>query len=148
MTNTSNRICHLSIKYADRLKRLCDPLHRYFGINYFCFSRTTSKGQFYSLGSHPDMHEYYYVNRFFLNSPFHKNPSFIRPGFYTYCCFKNDQFQHIIHEITDHMKIAPIGGIIVKENEEVMRFGYGADVEYGAENSLNLIFNPTLSNFI
>lgn len=66
MTDAADMIERVSIRYLSRLKKICEPLYRYFGINHFFVSKTSATGRFYTIGSHPKMLEYYFFKKCFI----------------------------------------------------------------------------------
>lgn len=89
-----------SIKHADLMHQLSEPLQQYFGISYFCYQFVSNEGDWFTLGNHPDWLLYSAEHQFYQ-----VDPSLIQPKHYhasSVCLPKyhqNDQFQETL--VTD-----------------------------------------------
>lgn len=148
MRDIDQMVYNSSVKPASKLEAICEPLYRYFGITYFWCSKTTGNERFFSIGSDPQMQEFYYIGRQFMHNPFHRNPQFINPGFYFYRHIMDDAFQRTIDKGAEKMHIELIAGISIKKNNSLLRFGYGTDPKKGAAaHALILNGLPLLKKF-
>ena len=47
------------VKHNNQLKKICQPLWDYFGINYFMYQKISKNNEFLALGNSPEFPEYY-----------------------------------------------------------------------------------------
>ena len=137
-----------TLRESARIQKICEPLHRYLDVNYFWYSHTTADGGFFSIGSKPDMHEYYFTTKLFVHSPFFHNPSLIQPGFYSYRSIQDPKFQQTLDLCVDATNVNLGMSLVMKQGGELLRFGYASDRTKGAEFSDRIINNlPLLKKF-
>lgn len=139
MNEIIEMVNNISVKHTAKIKKLCEPLKTYFGVNHFFMSKTFANGHFFSIGSNLKMHEYYYIERKFACSPFHRNPSYISSGFYAYRQYKEKTFQNSIDDVQQKIGTEPVAGISYKEENALTRFGYCTSPSTGADNVLILL---------
>jgi DNA-binding CsgD family transcriptional regulator len=120
-----NFISKFSIKHSNKLKMICEPLRQYFGINHFWYTKTTDKGDFFSIGSNTELHDFYYSNKFFKYSPFFRNPEYMKPGVYCYPNFKDSTFLESLDKCAQKCQVELNIGIVYKNGNNLIRFGYG-----------------------
>src|SRR5689334_3293403 len=101
----------ISLKHTKKIKKICEPLLSYFGINYFWFSRTTASGNFISIGSNPQFHEFYFYEKLFKYSPFFRKFDFIDTGIYLYRNCGDEDFQNTIDIMAEKMGTEFVAGI-------------------------------------
>lgn len=149
MASIDEMVCNLSSKHFNKIERLCEPLCIALGINHFFMSETRSDGMFYSIGNNLRMHEYYYLGEKFLLSPFHKDPSSIKPGLYSYRDSKDPNFQHSLDDVSQRTDVEIVICIAVKCNNSLKRFGYGTSQKFGKGKALGLLTSnlPLLKKF-
>lgn len=149
MSTVSEMTHYTSIKYAKKIKRICEPLYNTFGLTCFFISHTTPEGKFYSISSNLTMHEYYFYSGKFKCSPFFKNPSLVKPGLYAYRDGRNTTFQHSLDNVIEKTNVELTLGVVVKKNNSLTRFGYGTSPKIGSCKILSLLTNnlPLLEKF-
>lgn len=140
MAALDEMINHLSIKPSNKIRRICEPLYRHFGINHFFCNKTTSRGGFFSIGSHLDFHAHYFSSRLYTHSPFYCSPEFIQSGFYFYRNLKDSKFQETIDRGVSQCNVELCATVIIQNKNEIIRFGYGTQKEI-FNNVSNLIAN-------
>lgn len=140
MATITEMVQNLSLKHSKKIKKICEPLHLCFGINHYFFSKTTSCGNYFCIGSHSNFHEDYYLNDNFKSNPFCRNPTSIKSGLYYYPYFKDNKF----HVLLDVMKTNDVNPILVqtfKKNQDLFRFGYCMSPEVNHNTGLILLNN-------
>lgn len=148
MLTAEQMVDKFTIKEAQFIKKICEPLHRYLDVQYFWYSHTTSEGGYFSLGSKPNMHEYYHSAKLYMHSPFFHNPKFIQPGFYSYRNISDPKFQETLDSCANKLNVNLGMGLVIKKDKELLRFGYASDNSKGAEFSDRIINNlPLLKKF-
>lgn len=149
MVESKEMVRNLSIKNSDRLKKICEPLSRYFGVTHFAISRTMSDGHFFSIGSNLDFQDHYYTENLYKHSPLHRNAKFIQSGFYSYNHIKDAEFQKSRHQMLDKTHIEFVGGIAISHDNGVSRFVYGTREDIGSEKVIGLLQNnlPAVRKF-
>ncbi len=148
MSTAEQMVDRFTVRKSQFIKKICDPLHRYLDVHYFWYSHTTTDGGYFSIGSNPDMHEYYHAAKLYQHSPFFHNPRFIQPGFYSYRNIKNPKFQETLDSCADARNVNLGMSLVMKQGKELLRFGYASDTSKGAEFSDRIINNlPLLKKF-
>ncbi len=59
----------------DAMRRICEPLQRFFGINYFTYHHIDNDGMYRVLVSRPDWAEHYVANEYYMRDPYLRHPS-------------------------------------------------------------------------
>jgi len=148
MSTAEEMVDKFTVKESQLIKKLCDPLHRYLDVHYFWYSHTTADGGYFSIGSNPEMHEYYHAAKLYLHSPFFHNPKFIQPGFYSYRSILDPKFQETLDSCASTLNVNLGMSLVMKKGKELLRFGYASDTSKGAEFSERIINNlPLLKKF-
>lgn len=81
MTNFQELITHSMIKPHHTIKKLCRPLEEYLRIAKFGQMRIYQDGRYGHLTSCPDLVEFFYENKLFVNHPyFFRNPLLFEGG--------------------------------------------------------------------
>lgn len=138
----------ISLKNSNKINKICNPLHLYFRIDYFCYCVTNADGKFISIGSHPQMHEYYFYQKLYKCSPFFRNHDYIDSGVYLYRECGDIKFQNSIDMISTNLDLEPIGGIVKKRKNHLVRFGYATSRKNKKLLQNNFINNiPILEKF-
>lgn len=114
----------VSRKSTEKMRRLCEPVERFFGVKCFFMSTTLPDGRFFSISNNPAFQEYYFSNENFVSSPFFRNPAFIKSGFYSYRQYENYSFQKSIDLAVEATNLELVAGIAVNKNNTLTRFGY------------------------
>lgn len=139
MDTVNEMVENLTIKHSDKLRRVCEPLNRYFGINHFFFTKTMSNGQFFSIGSNPSFQEYYYTEKKFIWNPLNVDPKLVKPGLYSYHHLKSTKYHETIDEIKDKTPVRPILAIASKEKDQFIRFGYSTNFSLDVNKQFQLL---------
>lgn len=124
MRDVQEMVQKLSIENSNKIRRICAPLESCFGINYFFFDITTTDGRLMSFGSNPRMHEDYFCSKEFVVNPFHRDPKTIPLGPYVYQGFSEKSFQESVERVKAKLGIISLGGMVIKNNSDILRFGY------------------------
>lgn len=140
MTDFNTMVWKYTIRESDKIIKICEPLHLQLGVKHFWYSRTSAEGGYFSLASHPEMHDYYHSSKLHLHSPFFHNPKYIQPGFYFYNTIKNQKFQETFDVCSNKHKMKFGGNFVIKEGQSMLRFGYAFDTSI-IEASSNIIIN-------
>lgn len=140
MTTFNEMVYKYTIKPSNKVKRICEPLHRTFGIKHFWYSKTTQYGGYFSLASNPEMHDYYHSTKQHLYSPFFHDPKLIKPGFYSYRSIKDQNFQTSLNLCASKVNVELGACLVIKNKDELIRFGYATS----PENSL--AFNDLITD--
>lgn len=148
MSDFNRLVSKYTIKEASRIKKICEPLRVAFGVKHFWFSKTTPEGNYFTLASNPEMHEFYHASNMHLHSPFFHDPALIEPGFYFYGTIKDPKFQESFETCSNKLGLAFGGSLVQKEQDTLVRFGYAFDKAVD-QNVANLILNnlPLLEKF-
>lgn len=127
--NFNEMVYKYTIRPSNKIKRICEPLRRTFGIKHFWYSRTTSDGDYFSVASNPEMHDYYHSTKQHLYSPFFHDPRSIKPGFYSYRNIKDPNFQESLNLCASKVNVELGACIVLKNKDELIRFGYATNPE-------------------
>jgi len=68
--------------YANKVRRVCEPLDQTFGIDAFWYCHISSSGAFNHMSNTPAGTTHYFENKSYLDNPFLRHPSNYREGFY------------------------------------------------------------------
>lgn len=129
-----------TVKESSRIKALCEPLERYFGVNHFWYSRTSKEGWHFSLASNPEMHSYYHAEKLYLHSPFFRKPDLVQPGLYYYPSINDPKFQETIGQVASKANVALGAGFVLQDDEALVRIGYAIDPKR-AISIIDVLFN-------
>lgn len=140
MLKFNEMVYKYTIKPSNKIKNICEPLHKCFGVKHFWYSRTTKDGGYFSLASNPEMHDYYHSTKQHLHSPFFRNPELIKPGFYSYRNIHDKHFQDSLNRCASLVNIELGACIVIRQKNDLIRFGYATS----PENSL--IFNDLITD--
>jgi len=140
MADFNEMVFKYTIKPSNKIKKICEPIVRVFGVKHFWYSRTTEDGFYFSIASNPEMHEYYHASNFHLYSPFFHDPKLLDPGFYIYRNIKDSKFQQTLDESSAKLNVELGASILLKHKKELIRFGYASDPKRGTL-FFDLVFN-------
>jgi DNA-binding NarL/FixJ family response regulator len=112
-----------SIKYFNKVKKICEPLCVHFNINHFWYTRTTESGRFFHITSNPDIANFYYGLNFHRTSPFYRHPKLIPPGYYSYKSIQDPKFQDGCKSLFLKSPLE-YGNFVTKKQHELLVFGY------------------------
>lgn len=138
MSSADEMIQKFSLKESKFIKTLCDPLQR-LGIKFYFYSCTTEENGFFSIGNMPEVLEYYYANKIYMNSPFFHHPSLIKPGIYDYRCVRDSRLQEGLKSCERILGVSIGLCIVEKRKNKLLRFGYCTDPLHGQECMSNII---------
>lgn len=127
MNDSNLMIRKFTIRYSDKIKKICEPLYRYFRINSFWHSNTNAAGKHFTIGSNPEFHDFYYSSKLYLHSPFFRHADLVKPGFYSYRSFKEKNFQNTIDTCSLKFSLEMCIGFVLKRDNHLVRFGYATD---------------------
>lgn len=144
MSDFNRMVYNHTIKKADTIKKICQPLHQQFGVKHFWYSKTTPEGSYFSLASNPEMHDYYHSSNLHLHSPFFHNPAFLQPGFYFYNAIKDDKFQESMNVCSLKHSMNFGGSMVYKARHEMIRYGYAFDASIKCDAQTIILNNLPL----
>ena len=67
-------------RHHARIKEICEPLQRFFGINYFTYHSLNSEGHWRPLVSRPDWADFYTEKKLYLMEPMLLHPRCYESG--------------------------------------------------------------------
>lgn len=135
-------------KYNHRLKKVCEPLFKTFGINYFFHQSVTSDGQFHVIGTYPDfMHDYGEQN-YHLYNPFIMGFEKLKSGIYLYDSIDDDTFQTTLNRVSKKYNLKH--SLILMEKNANRCDQYGFTIPTNSSHSSNIVINemPLFKQFI
>lgn len=141
MVTINEMVQNLSVKHFNKIKEICEPLGRYFGINHFFMTKTMSNGQCFSVGSHAAFQEFYYPEKKFIWNPLHGDPKNIQSGIYSYSHVKYSKMQEMLAELKCKMDVNPILVMVYKEKDQLIRFGYCTSLKIEHSKALLMLNN-------
>lgn len=137
-----NRMAEFSIKYSDKIKKICSPLYQNFDIKHFWCSKTYENGEFFCIGSNPSLHEFYYDSKSYLHNPFFRKPTLIQPGYYFHRDYEDNSYKVVVDDYIQKFKTEFCVVCLIKNEKELIRFGYASAPNRSRQ------FNNTLINNI
>lgn len=140
MSDFNRMVYQHTIKESNKIKKICAPLHQQFQVKHFWYSQTTQDGNYFSLASNPEMHDYYHSSNLHRFSPFFHDPLLIEPGFYFYSAIQDQKFQQTFNDCSDKLQMSFGGSLVIKQESIMYRFGYAFDKKVGTSIS-NIILN-------
>lgn len=148
MSDFNSLVEKYTIKESNKIKKICEPLQLHFGVNHFWYSRTSAQGAYFTIASNPEMHDFYHSTKLHLHSPFFRKPTLISPGLYYYRNIKDKKFLDTVDTVSARVNVNLGVGIVIRQNEELIRFGYAVDPKKEFD-VIDLVLNnfPLLKKF-
>lgn len=119
-------------RHHTKMKQICEPLQRCFGINYFTYHSISNEGHWCPFVSRPDWADYYSENQLYLFDPFLLHPRCYQSGVLLWTALlENDaNFQGFLKNARD--KFAMTHGLIIIEKtaQGCEFFGFTAPPEH------------------
>ena len=126
-TSVENYVNRYIKRYHHRIKRICEPLERCFGINYFTYHSISSDGLWRPIVSRPDWADFYTEKQLYLHDPFLQNPECYRSEALLWMHHTNDIYQREILNLAKEKYHLDHGMMIVHKTVESCEFfGFSA----------------------
>lgn len=117
-----------SIKFHEKVRRLCLPLTDIFGITDFWYGRTTPDGLHRTVETNIDYLDSYFTDKHYSKNPLFRNPRNFKKGFYVYQHLNDQEALQSFNFLGNKLRSLPYIGYILKSTpEEFVRFGVGID---------------------
>lgn len=114
-------------RHHSRIKEICEPLQRFFGINYFTYHSLNSEGHWRPLVSRPDWADFYTERKLYLMEPMLLHPRCYQSGSLLWTHFLTDPDQQAILKIgRERFGMAHGFCIIEKQGDSCEFFGFNA----------------------
>lgn len=135
--------------YHTKMKQICEPLQRFFGINYFTYHSITTDGHWRPFVSRPDWADYFTENQLYLQDPFLCHPHSYQSGtvFWTPYYQQDSNLQGFLKVARDKFSMAHGFCIIERTAEGCEFFGFSAPPEHEQIYSIYLQDLPLLKEF-
>lgn len=134
MTQT-NLIIRNSVKFRNKVKRLCQPLMETFGVADFWYAKTTPEGLHSTFETHIDYLDSYFSNDLYCNSQVFRDPGQFAKGFYLYNNFAEKHEHAGFNELATKLNNIPHSMYVLKcTEEEFVRFGIGTNPTQTSKN--------------
>lgn len=114
-------------RHHSRIKQICEPLERCFGINYFTYHSISSDGQWRPLVSRPDWADFYTEKNLFQIDPLMLHPRCYQTGHLLWTHFLTDPEQQAFLKIAREKFGLAHGFCIIEKHDDVCEFfGFNA----------------------
>jgi DNA-binding CsgD family transcriptional regulator len=115
-----------------KMKQICEPLQRFFGINYFTYHSITTEGDWRPLVSRPDWADYFTENQLYLLDPFLLHPRYYNTGtlFWAPLYQNHLHFQGFLKDANDKFGMAHGLCLIERTEKGCEFFGFTAPPEH------------------
>lgn len=119
-------------RYHAKMKQICEPLERFFGINYFTYHSITPEGHWCPFVSRPDWADYFTEHEIYLFDPFLYHPRSYQSGtlFWTPLYQKDPNLQGFFKDARDKFSMGHGFCIIEKSEKSCEFFGFSAPPEH------------------
>lgn len=119
-------------RYHRKMEQLCDPLKRFFGINYFTYHSISSDGLWRPFVSRPDWADYFTENQLYTLDPFLLHPRSYQSGtiFWTPYYQSLPHLEGFLKDARDKFNMAHSFCIIERTEEGCEFFGFSAPPEH------------------
>jgi len=115
------------IKYSDRVRQISRPLKDHFGITYFYHFRIDVTGRMHILSNNPDVEEFYFSDKIYLNDPYVRHPNNYNSGFVLMEANGPNEWRDSIDHTTGVFNFIPCISLIQKNIDSVEFFGFWKD---------------------
>lgn len=127
MSSLQEIIDKYSGKYHHKVKRICEPLIKTFGVDHFFYQSVASDGTYYFVGSSPDFLNFYYNQKLHECNPLITQPDQLVSGVYLNGSIKQKSFQNSL-ELCRRKRNLEFPLILVERNQRRCdEFGFGVD---------------------
>lgn len=109
-------------RHHDKIKQICEPLQRCFGINYFTYHSITSEGHWRPLVSRPDWADFYTEKQLYMIDPMLLHPHGYQSGHLLWTQYLSDPDQLAFLKIGKERFGMAHGFCIVDRHEERCEF--------------------------
>lgn len=118
-------------RHHTKMRQICEPLQRFFGINYFTYHSLTSDGHWRPFVSRPDWADYFTENQLYLQDPLLLHPRCYESGTLLWTHLIHDpHLQNVLKVAKDKFKMAHGFCIIEKTETGCDFFGFNAPPEH------------------
>lgn len=135
-------------KYQHKIRQVCDPLFKYFGINYFFYQRVASDGRYYIIGTNPDFLHFYYDEKLHECNPFITQFHRLKSGIYPCDAVKDRQFQSSMELSKKKYPCHHAMLLLEKKENYCEEYGFGIPVNRMDIQALVLNEMPLYRQFI
>lgn len=143
MSDFNEMIERFSAKSTKKINRLCEPLFKSFGVNYFVHQSITEDGQFCAIGTHPDLMFHYIEEEMYKYNPFITNFQKCETGSYLYDSVDNHTFQENMVMLENKFDIKHSCIIMEKQVDRCNQYAFAIPCNNKFSSDL-LINNKTL----
>ena len=135
-------------RYHSKMLRICEPLQKFLGINYFTYHSLSSEGGWCPIVSRLDWAEYYTESQLYLPDPFLVHPRFYRSGAVMWQSMLDpDQYQEILDYAGEKFDMAHGMILVEKAADRCEFFGFTAPKNHGQIYHTYLNDMPLLKKF-
>jgi DNA-binding CsgD family transcriptional regulator len=123
MTNCQHIISDL-INSSDKVKKVTQPLRNHFEISYFYYYRIDNAGRLTFLSDHPQVEEYYFSEKIYLNDPYMRHPSNYQSGFLRMESNGNEDYRDDLSQTTGVFNLRPWLSLLERNSDSFDFFGF------------------------
>lgn len=80
-SNLNDLINRYTIRYSDKLKKICEPLDTYLRMPKFAYYSIENDGRFGVVCNYPEGHEDFFGQKLYMNCPYLTHPGLFRSGY-------------------------------------------------------------------
>lgn len=131
-------------KYANRVKEDSKPLLN-LDIQHFYYFRITDEGNNFVFSSRPEINEYYFENKLYLNGPFLRHPQNFQSGFFFFDDIEKEKYNNSLALVAKSFKYRPVIGLCKREKNYAEFFNFWSDTQ-DSQNSKYL--DPSFLNLL
>lgn len=118
-------------RYHDKIKRVCEPLEKYFGINYFTYHSLTKDGLWRPIVSRPDWADFYTDHRLYHHDPFLHHPDSYQSEAVLWTQCVQEPYQQKVIEVAKQNYDMDHGLLIIEKHDTYCEFfGFNAPTSH------------------
>lgn len=135
-------------RHHTKMRQICEPLQRFFGINYFTYHSITAEGYWRPFVSRPDWADYFTENQLYLHDPMMLHPRCYQSGAVLWMHYMNEPSQQKFLKIANEQFEMAHGFCIIERSELGCEFfGFSAPPHFEQIYSTYLQDLPLLKEF-
>lgn len=135
-------------KYNNNLKKVCEPLFNFFGMNYFFYAYISYNLKCCVIGTHIDLVQHYLCERLFRYNPFLILPQNLKTGVYLYSSVADNKFQTSITNVEQKFRVRHNCIITQQDKEGCHTYGFASPIDHFGKENLIVNQNALFKQFI